>query len=80
MGPVAEDIRELPDQLQSVASAMAGMRCGHTHATLVRMSDTVVSLLEAAKPHDQSMPEFLREAAIYVALQRMEAGQIEEKR
>lgn len=41
----------------------------------VCLSETVSGLLSSAKPEKQSMPEFLREAALTVALQRLEASQ-----
>ena len=66
-------------QLQSVARAMSKNRMtsgkGMAKAHCVRLSPTVSGLLEQAKPERQSMPEFLREAAITVALQRLEASQ-----
>lgn len=62
-----------------VASAFARGRQrygeGRSDAYCVRLSSTVKGLLEAAKPERQSMPEFLRECALTVALQRLEASQ-----
>ena len=48
---------------------------GQGKAHCVRLNDTVLSLLEAAKPVDQPMVSFLKEAAVTVALQRLEASQ-----
>jgi hypothetical protein len=48
---------------------------GRAISYCVRLSDTVTGLLEAAKPSDQSMVHFLREAAVTIALQRLEASQ-----
>jgi hypothetical protein len=63
----------------SVAKALsAGRRkygAGRAAGYCVRLSDTITGLLEAAKPADQSMVHFLREAAVTIALQRLEASQ-----
>ena len=65
--------------MQSVASRLAVSRQtpgdGRAPAYLVRLNRTVLSLLEAAKPSDQAMVDFLREAALIVSLQRLEASQ-----
>jgi len=63
----------------SVAKALSSGRrrvgTGRSAGYCVRLSATVAGLLEAAKPSDQSMVHFLREAAVTVALQRLEASQ-----
>ena len=65
--------------MQSVAKAMSKTRMsdgtGMGKAVCVRLTPTVQDLLEHAKPVKQPMPEFLREAAITVALQRLEDSQ-----
>jgi hypothetical protein len=63
----------------SVAKALSKGRrqhgTGRAAGYCVRLSDTIAGLLEAAKPADQSMVHFLREAAVTVALQRLESSQ-----
>jgi len=65
--------------LQSVAKAMSKTRMddgsGMGKGVCVRLTPTVQNLLEHAKSETQSMPQFLREAAITVALQRLEDSQ-----
>ena len=53
--------------------AAAGRGRGAAHC--VRLSDAVADLFEQAKPESQSMPEFLREAGLTIALQRLEESQ-----
>lgn len=48
---------------------------GRGVAHMVRIPKPILSLLESAKPVDQPMVEFLKEAALTVALQRLEASQ-----
>lgn len=66
-------------QLRQVASALAKTQSvrgeGRGTAHMVRLNRTVMALLEAAKPADQPMVEFLKEAAVTVSLQRLEASQ-----
>ena len=66
-------------QVSTVARALASRRNfdwqGRAPSYCVRLSPSIRDLLEAAKPARQSMPEFLREAALTVALQRLEASQ-----
>ena len=65
--------------MQAVASSLATSRSangsGQAPQYLVRLNKTVLALLEAAKPANQSMVEFLRECALLVSLQRLEASQ-----
>jgi hypothetical protein len=65
--------------MASVAKALSRKQfrdgSGRSPAYCVRLSDTVAGLLDAAKPADQSMVHFLKEAAVTVALQRLEASQ-----
>ena len=62
---VAAGLAHVPNQ--------KGAGRGEQH--LVRLSREVAGLLEAAKPADQKMTAFLREAAVTVALQRLDASQ-----
>lgn len=54
-------------------TARRGDGMGKAHC--VRLNDVVLPLLEAAKPEGQSMVSFLKECAITVSLQRLEASQ-----
>lgn len=48
---------------------------GRGEQHLVRLNSTISGLLMAAKPSEQTMVSFLRECAVEVALQRLEASQ-----
>lgn len=71
--------KEVEIRVASTASGLARARNiigkGRSDAHCVRLTPTVKSLLEAAKPANQSMVQFLREAAVTVALQRLEDSQ-----
>ncbi len=76
----AATTEETPTPLvASVAKALSNGRrqhgTGRAAGYCVRLSGTVAGLLEAAKPANQSMLHFLREAAVTVALQRLETSQ-----
>jgi len=79
MSTYVEDNTTDTVSVATVASAFARARQRHgegrSNAFCVRLSPTVKGLLDAAKPERQSMPEFLRECALTVALQRLEASQ-----
>ena len=66
-------------QVSSVAKALARRHNldgkGRAVQHCVRLTSTVEELLTAAKPEGQSMPEYLREAGLTVALQRLEDSQ-----
>ncbi len=73
---------EAPKQQKSTAAVARALSTtwnedgqGRAPSYCVRLSETVAGLLEAAKPSDQSMVHFLREAAVTVALQRLEESQ-----
>lgn len=75
-GKTAEEARST---VTTVARAMAKQQnpngAGTSQAFCVRLSSSVLGLLEAAKPEGQSMPQFLRECGVTVALQRLEDSQ-----
>lgn len=79
MPAVLEHVETDSAQLGRVASKLASSRSrngeGRGAAHMVRIPNAVLSLLEAAKPADQSMVSFLKEAAVTVALQRLEDSQ-----
>ena len=79
MSPSAITEENPTASVTSVAKALSKERrrhgTGRAAGYCVRLSATVSGLLEAAKPADQSMVHFLREAAVTVALQRLEASQ-----
>ena len=78
MPPLAE-VLETPMPSDRRFAALLARRPKQKSETVqkhcVCINSTVSSLLAAAKPERQSMPEFLREAALTVALQRLEASQ-----
>ena len=75
-GNTAEGARSA---VSTIARAMANQPGtsgeGPSQAFCVRLSSTVLELLKAAKPKEQSMPQFLRECGVTVALQRLEDSQ-----
>lgn len=79
MPAVIEQTSNAETSLGTVASALAATRStrgdGRGAAHMVRLNNAVLGLLEAAKPADQSMVSFLKECAVTVALQRLEASQ-----
>ena len=79
MSSVLEVNEVAADRVGAVARALAGRRnsngSGRAPSVCVRLTSTVRELLEAAKPEGQEMAEFLREAALTIALQRLEASQ-----
>jgi len=79
MPAVIEQTSHAETPLKTVASALAATRSSHGEgrgaAHLVRLNNAVLGLLEAAKPVDQPMVHFLKECAVTVALQRLEASQ-----
>jgi len=82
MSPVAEGKSDLASGFSSAAKALASKPRNHkvegsgrAAQVLVRMTPAVSSMLHAAKDPEQSMPEFLREAGITVALLRLESSQ-----
>lgn len=79
MPAFAEEKTDLSSGFSAAAKAMAAKRMlhgrGRGQQTLVRMSPAVRAMLEGAKPQVQSMAEYLREAGLTVALQRLEASQ-----
>jgi hypothetical protein len=79
MTPVIEQTMTAEMPVNTVAFALAGLRSrrgeGRGLAYCVRINDVVMDLLEAAKPADQSMVSFLKECAVTVSLQRVEASQ-----
>ena len=72
-------IEEEAAKVSTVARTLARTRNfdgkGRSTQHCVRRSDTGQKLLEQAKPERQSMVEFLKEAALTVALQRLESCQ-----
>ena len=81
MPTLAEEKSGLASGFSAAAKAMAAKRMldgsGRGEQTLVRMTPAVRTMLEAAKAPKQSMAEYLREAGLTVALQRLEASQYE---
>ena len=75
----AENTSDIQAAVAGGALAMAQLRAqtgkGRSQAHCVRLTGAVQSLLEHAKPDKQSMVAFLREAAVTVALQRLDASQ-----
>ena len=67
------------DQISTVARAMAKTRqqskLGRSQAPMVRLNSSILPLIEGARAPGQSTVQFLKEAAITVALQRLEASQ-----
>ena len=67
------------DQISTVARAMAKTRqqpkSGRSQAHMVRLNSSVLPLIEGARAPGQSTVQFLKEAAITVALQRLKASQ-----
>ena len=68
------------DQITTVARAMAKTRqepnAGRAQGHMVRLNSSILPLIEGARAPGQSTVQFLKEAAITVALQRLEASQI----
>jgi hypothetical protein len=78
--PTSVETEESPSlRINTVARAMAKTQnptgAGMAQAFCVRLSSSVLGLLESAKPEEQSMVEFLRECGITVALQRLAESQ-----
>ena len=67
------------DQLSTVARAMAKTRqtpnSGRSQAHMVQLNDSILPLIEGARAPGQSTVQFLKEAAITIALKRLEASQ-----
>ena len=67
------------DQVSTVARGLAkerqGNREGRGKAFMVRLNDRILPLIEGAKGPNQKTVEFLKEAAVTVALQRLEDSQ-----
>jgi hypothetical protein len=66
------------ERISSVAQTLsrhANRGSGMAHAHCVRLTPAVLSLVNAAKAEKQSVVNFLKEAAVTVALQRLEASQ-----
>ena len=71
----AVDVTKTSAVARALAKRSSQNGQGRAPSFCVRVSPTVMDLLEAAKPAKQSMVEFLRECALTVALQRLEASQ-----
>ena len=76
---VAEEKLGIQSGFSAAAKAMAAQRManatGRGKPCLVRMTPAVAEMLEAAKAPRQSLAEYLREAGVTVALQRLESTQ-----
>ena len=79
MSPASVTTKDVQQQVGAVAAAYAKLghrdRAGRSKAICVRVPSVVEGMLNAAKPDDQPLPEFLRECAVMVALQRLEESQ-----
>ena len=67
------------DQIRTVARGLTKEGQGHNEgrgkAFMVRLNDRIFPLIEGAKVPNQKTVEFLKEAAVTVALQRLEDSQ-----
>lgn len=78
MAPIIEGITLPKAAIHATASHFAKRRIqsDETQTQLcVKVNSTVMGFLEAAKSPDQSMPEFLRECALTVSLQKLQDSQ-----
>lgn len=79
MQSLAEEKSDLSSGFSTAAKALASMPKnggqGRGEQSLVRMTPAVKQLLVAAKAPKQSLPEFMRECALAVALERLEVTQ-----
>lgn len=79
MAPLIEGITLPKAAIDATASHFAKRRLqsDETQTQLcVKVNSTVLGFLNAAKAPDQSMPEFLRECALTVSLQKLQDSQI----
>jgi hypothetical protein len=78
MSAVLEAIESDQARWEQVARTLAATTNdvgGRGAGFFVRLPNAIQLLLDAAKPADQPMVSFLKEAAVTVALQRLEASQ-----
>ena len=77
--PLLAEVLETPRPSDGRFAALLARRPKQKSETVqkhcVCINSTISALLTAAKPEKQSMPEYLREAGLIVALQRLEDSQ-----
>lgn len=78
MASLLEEIVLPKAAIQATASHFAKRRLQSDETQMqlcVKVNSTVLTFLEAAKAPNQSMPEFMRECALTVSLQKLQNSQ-----